>query len=150
MFYNFRKNKKAFTLVELIVVIAIIAILGAVVGVTVATFVDRARKTAATTPLSELASKWELKEDKQTLADYLRALFPDDYQNFEVPNTNRGQFTATNGTLTGSYYIYYHDDNCGDWYGRLYVNSGSISKQSVVDAVDTEPSGTMYACPDAT
>jgi len=150
MFYNFRKNKKAFTLVELIVVIAIIAILGAVVGVTVATFVDRARKTAATTPLSELASKWELKEDNQTLQQYLQSLFPDDCQHFQLLNNNRGQLTLANGKLTGTYYIYYNDDNCGDWWGRLYVVNGAISKQSTVDAVDGAPTGTLYACPEKT
>ena len=44
MFYNFRKNKKAFTLVELIVVVAIIAILGTAVGLAVSGLVDSSRK----------------------------------------------------------------------------------------------------------
>lgn len=139
MFYNFKKNKKAFTLVELIVVIAIIAILGAVVGVTVSTFVDRARKSAATTPLTELASKWELKETGDNLQTYINRLFPDDYDHFFVPNANKDERSAT--SLSGDYTIYYHDDNCGDFYGTLAVVGGKLTAKSAVDTTKTPPSG---------
>lgn len=126
MFYNFRKNKKAFTLVELIVVIAIIAILGAVVGVTVSTFVNRARKTAATESLNQLADMWDNKEDSQTLAQYLKELFPKDYGDIRVSDKN--QLTKKSGL--GTFTVYFHNDNCGDYYGVLEITSGSAAKSS--------------------
>ena len=137
MFYNFRKNKKAFTLVELIVVIAIIAILGAVVGVTVSTFVNRARKSAATTPLSEFASKWSLKEDNMTLKNYIKELYPDDYTNFYIPTNNKDQLDKTKPNA--SFYLYYHDTNCGDYWGYLDIKSGSISAKTTVTTTDKDP-----------
>ena len=130
MFYNFRKNRKAFTLVELIVVIAIIAILGAVVGVTVSTFVKRARRTAATEPLNQLASMWGNKEDNQTLKDYIKELLPDDYGSVKV--SDNSQLSKKSGF--GTFKIYFHDSNCGDYYGVLDVTSGTPAKSS--DAKD--------------
>ena len=76
MFYNFKKNKKAFTLVELIVVIAIIAILGAVVGVTVSSFVDKARVSAAESPLDDLKKYWDTGiTDNLTLSALVASIF---------------------------------------------------------------------------
>ena len=147
MFYNFRKNKKAFTLVELIVVIAIIAILGAVVGVTVSTFVDRAKKTAATTPLDGLADKWELKEANDTLQKYIQDLYPDDCTHFYIDNNSKAQLTVAKGAITATFKLYYHDDNCGDWWGVYQVTSGKISKQVKATTNDGEPSGTKYQVP---
>lgn len=46
MFYNFRKNKKAFTLVELIVVIAIIAVLATAAGIGVSSFLASSKKSS--------------------------------------------------------------------------------------------------------
>ena len=129
MFYNFKKNKKAFTLVELIVVIAIIAILGAVVGVTVATFVNRARKTAASEPLTELADKWQLKEDKSTLSQYIADLFPDNTSNFTISNATYWDKKSFGSSDT--FTIYYHDDNCGDYYGKLTITGGVVNKSNV-------------------
>ena len=126
MFYNFRKNKKAFTLVELIVVIAIIAILGAVVGVTVSTFVQRARRTAATESLNELAGVWDNKEDSQKLKDYLKELFPNDYGSIKVSDS--AQLDKKTGL--GTFKIYFHNDNCGDYYGVLDITSGKAAKSS--------------------
>ena len=126
MFYNFRKNKKAFTLVELIVVIAIIAILGAVVGVTVSTFVKRAQRTAATEPLNQLAEMWSNKEDGQTLKDYIKELLPDDYGSVKVSDNSQLSKKSGFGTFT----IYFHDDNCKDYYGVLTVTSGKPAKSS--------------------
>ena len=60
MFYKFRKNKKAFTLVELIVVIAIIAILGTVVGVSVTGFVNNAKKRTVDTAADSVLTTWNL------------------------------------------------------------------------------------------
>ena len=142
MFYNFKKNKKAFTLVELIVVIAIIAILGAVVGVTVATFVNRARKTAATEPLTELADKWQLKEDKTTLSQYINELFPEYTANFTISNATYWDKKSFGSSDT--FTIYYHDDNSGDYYGKLEVKSGVVSKSNV-DSQDSNPNGKAFA-----
>ena len=145
MFYNFRKNKKAFTLVELIVVIAIIAILGAVVGVTVSTFVNRARKSAATTPLSELASKWSLKEDNQTLAQYIKDLYPEDYGSFFVMKGDAAELTASKGKFSKNFTIYFHNDNCGDYYGTLSVTNKTITAKSAVSTVNAAPTGDKTA-----
>ncbi|GEM_PF-2352818 len=60
MFYHFKKNKRAFTLVELIVVIAIIAILGTVVGVSVSGFVASAKKRAVESAANSLKTTWDL------------------------------------------------------------------------------------------
>ena len=147
MFYNFKKNKKAFTLVELIVVIAIIAILGAVVGVTVSTFVDRARKTAATEPLDGLASNWELKDTNDTLQSYIQQLFPDDCTHFYIDNASKDQLTVAKGNITKSFKLYYHDDNCGDFWGVYDVVSGKIAKAVKASSVKGEPSGTKAAVP---
>ncbi len=82
MFYNFRKNKKAFTLVELIVVIAIIAILGTVVGVSVTGFVNSAKKRSAESTASSIASVWDMfvaNADSTQLGAFLYENFPNDY-----------------------------------------------------------------------
>lgn len=60
MFYNFRKNKKAFTLVELIVVVAIIAVLGTVVGIAVGSALKKSKETAAETNAKALADQVKL------------------------------------------------------------------------------------------
>ena len=122
MFYNFRKNKKAFTLVELIVVIAIIAILGAVVGVTVSTFVNRAKKTAATEPLNQLAGMWTNKEEGQTIGDYLKELFTEEQQKC-IKVSASGQLSKK--ALTENLTIMFHDDNCGNYYGVLVINKST-------------------------
>ena len=144
MFYNFRKNKKAFTLVELIVVIAIIAILGAVVGVTVTTFVNRARKSAATSPLTELADKWKLNDGK-SLNDYIIDLFEEDdnYKNFSCNNeTMLGK--SDFGTTT--FKIFYHDDNSGSYWGVLEVKAGVVSKKNV-STQESDPKAKAVAKP---
>ena len=135
MFYNFKKNKKAFTLVELIVVIAIIAILGAVVGVTVSTFVNRARKTAATSPLTELADKWAMKEDGVTLSAYIAELFPNDKANFKISIADRWADTDFKSS-TAAFDIYYNDSNSGSYWGKLSVKKGWVIDKKNVDSVE--------------
>ena len=141
MFYNFRKNKKAFTLVELIVVIAIIAILGAVVGVVVSGFVDRARVTAATDPLSSLADQWQVNVNEvtpKTLQAYIQQIFPNDAASFAVSDST--VLTKTPSQLKSStFYIYFHDDNCGSYYGQIEFKKNSIDKSNVT-TVEAKPS----------
>lgn len=139
MFYNFKKNKKAFTLVELIVVIAIIAILGAVVGVTVSTFLERAKKTDATSPLSELAGVLSAKESGVSLAAYIKELYPKDYSHFYCSDASKLSDTAD---ISGDFNIYYHNDNSGKYWGKLEVKGGIANKK--ITALESAP-GTKTA-----
>ncbi len=144
MFYNFRKNKKAFTLVELIVVIAIIAILGAVVGVTVSTFVNRARRTAATSPLTSLAENWENNKmatgsDLRTLSQFIQDLYPNDTASFTSSDDFWGYKPADFTSSTKTFYIYFHNDDCGDYYGVLTIEKGEFIKSNV-STTETAPS----------
>ena len=130
-------KKKGFTLIELIVVIAIIAILGAVVGVTVATFVNRAKKTAASSPLNELADKWQLKETKTTLSQYIKELFPQNPANFYI--SNQSFWDSKSFKSTDKFTIWYNDDNCGDYWGVLEIENGEMLKTNVGDPVNGKP-----------
>lgn len=65
---NTKKNKKGFTLVELIVVLVIIAILAAVLVPTVSGYIGRARKTAA-----QSAAKSEVTAFQAAATDVLGA-----------------------------------------------------------------------------
>ena len=135
MFYNFRKNKKAFTLVELIVVIAIIAILGAVAGTTVAVFLDRAKKTAASTPLTDFSGKWDAKDSKQTLKAYIAELFPQDVASIKISDDSK--LTKTSFGSGDTFTLYFHDDNCGDYYGVLVITKGVPAKNAEAKKDDT-------------
>lgn len=125
MFYNFRKNKKAFTLVELIVVIAIIAILGAVVGVTVSTFVDRARKSAAKNPIDGLYQNYDVWTEG-TFKNYIKTLYPNDYTSFYVSDSSK--LSSTSFGSSDSVTVWFHNDDCGKYWGQLEIKNGKVSK----------------------
>ena len=139
MFYNFKKNKKAFTLVELIVVIAIIAILGAVVGVTVSSFVDKARVSAAESPLKDLKGYWDgAIAEGQTLSQFVATYFKDDTGNFSCSSDAWGTKVSKLGTVN----IYYHENDgaTGDYYGKLEIKSGT---PDAVTSSKTAPTNTV-------
>lgn len=137
MFYNFKKNKKAFTLVELIVVIAIIAILGAVVGVTVSSFVDKARVSAAESPLDDLKKYWDTGiTDNLTLSALVASIFGESERaNFSCSSDAWGTKVSKLGTIN----IFYHDDASGDYYGKLAVTSGTPGDVSSSKTAPTNP-----------
>jgi len=147
----FRKNKKGFTLVELIVVIAIIAILGAVVGVTVSTFVNRAKKTAATTAIEALAGYWDLMEDNDTVGTFIKENFKSDELQYvkisddKVLTMKKSKIISDNKSFT----IYYHDDNCGDYYGYISFASKKFTKTDNKYAVAKDDATTAKAYTDA-
>ena len=140
MFYNFRKNKKAFTLVELIVVIAIIAILGAVVGVTVSSFVNRARESAATDPLNSLKGYWDgYVADGKTLSQMVSELFDASKSGFSASSDKWATKVSKIQSDATTFNIFYHDDNSGDYYGKLEIKDG---KPGAVTSTQTAPTNT--------
>ena len=144
MFYNFKKNKKAFTLVELIVVIAIIAILGAVVGVTVSSFVDKARVSAAKEPLTGIVDNWEsykIDSPNKTVKEVVAELFPNDKTNF-LASASTVWSTKVKDLTSGTVYIYFHNDSCGKYYGQLKIESGAFKKDNV-STVESKPTGAV-------
>ena len=147
MFYNFRKNKKAFTLVELIVVVAIIAILGAVVGVTVSRFVDSAREKAAKSPLQSLADQWDaykVDEPNFNLGQVVESLFPNDKASFSC-SVATNWTTKLTAITSGTFYIYFHDSNTGKYWGSLKVVDGVPQKTSSgLTVTETDPKGTGW------
>ena len=124
MFYNFRKNKKAFTLVELIVVIAIIAILGSVAGVLVFRYVDSTRESAAKTPLSSAKSVFEafkLDGNGKTFKAYCGEVLEHPERYYVSVND---VWSKTSISSSDNFTVYYKSSDTGDYWGKLECKNG--------------------------
>ncbi len=96
-----RNKKKGFTLVELIVVIAIIGVLAAIIVPTTLHFVNQGRQEAANTELSEVRNAVNngLTLNPVLTEDNIRDILAD----ASITNTSEGNITisvATDGTIT--------------------------------------------------
>ena len=142
MFYNFRKNKLAFTLVELIVVIAIIAILGTVVGISVTTFVDKSKKTKLNQLNETVDLAWKsfvsLSDDTSLQTSFKETM---DTNNVFVLETADFKLTTTSAQLaslpSSSYWIILFIK--GNKYSRFLeftVRNGKVSDLTPVSGLE--------------
>lgn len=106
---NKRKNQKGFTLIELIVVIAILGILAAIAIPRLAGFTDKANKSAAATEARTILTAYSTlvaenpNVDLSTVSDAeLEALTGELDGTISTPVNNNGKisFTYTKGSIT--------------------------------------------------
>ena len=114
----FRKSKKGFTLVELIVVIAIIGVLAAIIVPTTLHFVNEGKQEAANSELSEIRNAVN---NGLTLAPTLTsANIIDILEKSSIANTSAGVVisVATDGTIT------FHSNSSDCTENDLKLNTG--------------------------
>lgn len=114
-----RNKKKGFTLVELIVVIAIIGVLAAIIVPTTLHFVNQGRQEAANTELSEVRNAVNngLTLKPELTATNIESILDD----ASISNTSEGNITitvATDGTIT------FHSDSTDCTENDLTLNTG--------------------------
>lgn len=107
------KNKKGFTIVELVIVIAVIAILAAVLIPTFSNIVDRANKAAAQADAKNLWTQYcvDVTEKNESYADFNGYIVIDEYYfsiekgqlDTEVKTKAEAEKPANNGEGTSEY-----------------------------------------------
>ena len=149
-----RKNKKGFTLVELIVVIAIMAVLaGTVAGVTVTQLNKNTDKTNVMTNLNSLASALvteivenegaQLLKDDKTAYDYTKvvAFLTKKASGITISGTIVDTVDKANKVAKGQFFVYIKTDNAAkDPLGDIYIGyngkSNSEFKKGYISVSD--------------
>ena len=96
---------------------------------------EQSQRIMATSALIALADNWENNRlasgmDVKKLSAFVADLCPNDTASFGISNTGYWDKKPDNIT-SGTFYIYFHNDDCGKYYGRLKVVNGVFDKKQV-------------------
>ena len=139
---NTKKNKKGFTLVELIVVLVIIAILAAVLIPTVSGYIGRAKKTAAQSVLKNVVTAansagQSLIESNSSIAANNSAEFVTNIKEVGGNDILTGVTTIKLDPSTGAVVEAAYND--GTYYSYYYLSSGKSQYKNSKGALATPP-----------
>jgi len=154
------KSKKAFTLIELLIVIAIIGILAAVIFVSLNTARKKAQDTQVKSDLTSLSQALEIVKIDRALTATAWTYVVDNTSSVTDANISRWTDTATPGTgnrlvsklpvnpFGGQYYI--KVDSSSDYWLLSRLNSSTsyycIAKGSASIVNSDSASGALTAC----
>jgi len=119
-------------LVELIVVVAIIAILGTAAGLAVSGVVDNAKKNTVIGNASTIASQiagFETADTTQSLKDYITGLQPVLSTYCVWSGDAKDAKTGTISTKSGTVKVYGNAEHTG-WYCQVDIADGNASSQA--------------------